>query len=386
MSNGNVAMPGLFSGSSTLGPTNLRASRRVRPIPKSASCAPRAPREDRRDVVAPHLPPGGRRRQRAAHPARPTCRPIGPAWAAKLQALHGTGVRAAGSQRLLRKHQSVAALHAGLFAGPSPDGTIAGGDVGEDSRLADVHGRPVARNRLEGEERPAALREIDPIEFAELREYLDRHPGAALETRLADEGGRFQNGADRRGSGSIESDVPGSPTLDYEIQVFRVGNAAFVSLPGEPFVEGQLAIKIASPTFPTLRRPLHDAIRRLPPRPATPTRAAATKCSSAKSAQGTRNGRGGGGRIVGAVFEEAGESRASVTCKSMAAGQWVRRRLAGRCSQGAGRSRARSIDRRALGHDGSFHLPAGSRGALSGISRMRTWSGRVRDSCIDSFR
>jgi hypothetical protein len=39
-----------------------------------------------------------------------------------------------------------------------------------------------------------------------------------------------------------------SPTLAYEIQAFRVGDTAFVGLAGEPFVEGQLAIKIASPT------------------------------------------------------------------------------------------------------------------------------------------
>jgi len=34
---------------------------------------------------------------------------------------------------------------------------------------------------------------------------------------------------------------------DYEVQVFRVGKAAIVGLPGEPFVEGQLRIKMASP-------------------------------------------------------------------------------------------------------------------------------------------
>ncbi|HOM56273.1 MAG TPA: hypothetical protein PLG27_00815, partial [Candidatus Latescibacteria bacterium] len=36
--------------------------------------------------------------------------------------------------------------------------------------------------------------------------------------------------------------------------VFRVGDLAIVGLPGEPFVEGQLAIKTSSPapfTFPT---------------------------------------------------------------------------------------------------------------------------------------
>ena len=41
------------------------------------------------------------------------------------------------------------------------------------------------------------------------------------------------------------------PTLAYEIQALRVGDIALVGLPGEPFVEGQLAIKIGSPTYPT---------------------------------------------------------------------------------------------------------------------------------------
>lgn len=35
--------------------------------------------------------------------------------------------------------------------------------------------------------------------------------------------------------------------LDYEVQVLRLGDAAVVGLPGEPFVEGQLRIKLASP-------------------------------------------------------------------------------------------------------------------------------------------
>jgi hypothetical protein len=41
------------------------------------------------------------------------------------------------------------------------------------------------------------------------------------------------------------------PELPYEIQVLRVGDTALVGLPGEPFVEGQLRIKIGSPTYPT---------------------------------------------------------------------------------------------------------------------------------------
>ncbi|MCC6444666.1 MAG: hypothetical protein IT210_14565 [Armatimonadetes bacterium] len=42
-----------------------------------------------------------------------------------------------------------------------------------------------------------------------------------------------------------------SPNLDYEIQALRIGDIALVGLPGEPFVEGQLRIKMASPAYPT---------------------------------------------------------------------------------------------------------------------------------------
>jgi hypothetical protein len=42
------------------------------------------------------------------------------------------------------------------------------------------------------------------------------------------------------------------PEFDYEIQVFRIGDVAIVGLPGEPFVEGQLEIKVKSPANLTL--------------------------------------------------------------------------------------------------------------------------------------
>jgi hypothetical protein len=37
------------------------------------------------------------------------------------------------------------------------------------------------------------------------------------------------------------------PQFEYEVQVFRIGDFVVVGLAGEPFVEGQLAIKLASP-------------------------------------------------------------------------------------------------------------------------------------------
>ena len=42
------------------------------------------------------------------------------------------------------------------------------------------------------------------------------------------------------------------PELLYEIQVLRIGDVAIVGLPGEPFVEGQLALKTDSPALYTL--------------------------------------------------------------------------------------------------------------------------------------
>lgn len=42
-----------------------------------------------------------------------------------------------------------------------------------------------------------------------------------------------------------------STTLDYEVQVLRVGDTAIIGLPGEPFVEGQLTLKLTSPATQT---------------------------------------------------------------------------------------------------------------------------------------
>jgi hypothetical protein len=49
----------------------------------------------------------------------------------------------------------------------------------------------------------------------------------------------------------IEKQMQSRPTFDYELQVFRIGEIGFAALPGEPFVEGQLRLKIESPTYPT---------------------------------------------------------------------------------------------------------------------------------------
>lgn len=49
----------------------------------------------------------------------------------------------------------------------------------------------------------------------------------------------------------VEKQLQRGPHFDYEIQVLRIGDIALAALPGEPFVEGQLRIKLESPTYPT---------------------------------------------------------------------------------------------------------------------------------------
>jgi hypothetical protein len=49
----------------------------------------------------------------------------------------------------------------------------------------------------------------------------------------------------------LEQTINRQPELDCEIQIFRIGPIALVAIPGEPFVEGQLKIKLGSPFYPT---------------------------------------------------------------------------------------------------------------------------------------
>jgi len=93
------------------------------------------------------------------------------------------------------------------------------------------------------------VRKVDETELRDAEEYLAQHREPPW---LKDKPNRVDGKWNRAAwLWSIELARRRSPELDYEIQAFRVGDAAFVSLPGEPFVEAQLAIKIASPTYPT---------------------------------------------------------------------------------------------------------------------------------------
>ena len=96
---------------------------------------------------------------------------------------------------------------------------------------------------------PIPLRPVPPAELEWATAILERQPQPAW----ADEA-HTQVSRDWMVAASITSVELArrrSATLEYEIQVLRVGDTAFVGLPGEPFVEGQLAIKLASPAYPT---------------------------------------------------------------------------------------------------------------------------------------
>lgn len=93
------------------------------------------------------------------------------------------------------------------------------------------------------------IREVEPARLREAEALLRQHPDpmwAATEPRHLDS--RWTKAASLV---SVQLCRQRKPELDYEIQVLRVGPTGFVGLPGEPFVEGQLQIKVNSPTYPT---------------------------------------------------------------------------------------------------------------------------------------
>ena len=96
---------------------------------------------------------------------------------------------------------------------------------------------------------PLPLKAPDAQRVAEARKVLDAHPEPLWSK---DSPGRIDPAWFRAASVmSVELFRKRSPNLLYEIQVMRIGDAAIVGLPGEPFVEGQLAIKLGSPAAAT---------------------------------------------------------------------------------------------------------------------------------------
>lgn len=93
------------------------------------------------------------------------------------------------------------------------------------------------------------IRELDPKELEQAEAMLSKHPHPIWreeDPTCADP--QWMHAAQLM---SVHLLREREPELEYEIQVLRVGKTAFVGLPGEPFVEGGLRIKMGSPTYPT---------------------------------------------------------------------------------------------------------------------------------------
>ncbi len=89
------------------------------------------------------------------------------------------------------------------------------------------------------------LRDIPADDLKWAQEYLEQNPVPPLDHETAGKiAGDWTRAA---GLVSVELCRKRQGEMDYEVQVLRIGETAIVGLPGEPFVEGQLRIKMASP-------------------------------------------------------------------------------------------------------------------------------------------
>jgi hypothetical protein len=93
------------------------------------------------------------------------------------------------------------------------------------------------------------IRQVDPQELEHARKLLRDHPNPSWTGKpgySVDQGWAMAaNMVD------LDNLRRRTPEFEYDIQIFRIGDVALVGLPGEPFVEGGLRMKLASPTFPT---------------------------------------------------------------------------------------------------------------------------------------
>jgi neutral ceramidase len=91
---------------------------------------------------------------------------------------------------------------------------------------------------------PLDYRDIPPARREEAARILHEHPGMQWDPARGEVDSAWFLAASTM---STEYCRRRWPRFPYEIQAFRIGDAAVVGLPGEPFVEGQLEIKTASP-------------------------------------------------------------------------------------------------------------------------------------------
>jgi len=98
---------------------------------------------------------------------------------------------------------------------------------------------------------PLSFRDVPSERLAAVRQILADSP----EPKWHDDGGRRRIDTTwfrAASTASLDCCRQRTPEFPYEVQAFRIGDVAVVGLPGEPFVEGQLEIKVRSPAEITI--------------------------------------------------------------------------------------------------------------------------------------
>jgi len=94
------------------------------------------------------------------------------------------------------------------------------------------------------------LRDLDVVKVRKAQRFLDGHPEPewtdARKTQISWEWVYAISILD------LARYKEEHPCFDYEVQGFRLGDVALLALSGEPFVEGQLKIKLSSPAAFTM--------------------------------------------------------------------------------------------------------------------------------------
>lgn len=92
---------------------------------------------------------------------------------------------------------------------------------------------------------PIAQRAPEPPKLAWAQKMLADHPEPLVDTTRPDS--IDFDWVQANGVLDLARSQEREPLYDYEIQAVRLGDVALVALPGEPFVEGQLRLKLESP-------------------------------------------------------------------------------------------------------------------------------------------
>lgn len=111
--------------------------------------------------------------------------------------------------------------------------------------VAGLHYQPEVELAAVRQVLPLPLRRVSDAELAEAQRVLSAQPGPAF--TAADHGAVTAEWVAAASLYSVYLQAYREGYLPYEVQALRLGKVGLLALPGEPFVEGQLQIKLQSP-------------------------------------------------------------------------------------------------------------------------------------------